>query len=224
MNESERPSTPATPENVWKFIDGKEEVNVDITFTPDQLCAMARSRERLNLWARRILLILLIGFAGVLAYMLAAVGDPSRNIFSVSQLWARLAIGWLLGCTCLLVWGAFHRGPRRMSAADSCASFLQREFEAKRSGLLAIQRYMLLVLIPPMVALWWGGGWRAARLGHWGLKARGVDPSSWLYQLAGGPWPFIILGLVLVLDWLAFGLAAQKATRELDELARRTQG
>lgn len=223
MNESERPSTPATPESVWKSIVGKEEVDMDITFTPDQLCKMARSRERLNLWVRRILLIVLIGFAGVLVYMFVAVGDSSRNLYSISQLWARLAIGWCLAWACLLVWGAFRRGPRRMSAADSCASYLQHEYVAKRSGLLAIQRYMLLVLIPPMLALWWGGGWRAARLGHWGLTARGVDPSSWLYQFAGGPWPFIILGLVLVLDWLAFGLAAQKATRELDELARRTE-
>jgi hypothetical protein len=223
MNESERPSTPTTPENVWKSIDGKEEVDMDITFTPDQLCAMARSRERLNIWVRRVLLMLLIGFAGVLAYMFVAVGDSSRNLLPVSPLWARLGIGWCFAWTCLLVWGMFREGPRRMSATDNCASFLQREFKAKRSGLIATQRYMLLVLIPPMLALWWGGGWRAARLGHWGLSARGVDPSSWLYQFAGGPWPFIILGLLLVLDWLAFGLAAQKATRELDELARRTQ-
>lgn len=36
-------------------------------------------------------------------------------------------------------------------------------------------------------------------------------------------WPFIITGLLLVLVWLAFGLAAGKAARELDELRRRTQ-
>ncbi len=38
MNESERPSTPATPESVWKSTNGKEENRMDITFTPDQLC------------------------------------------------------------------------------------------------------------------------------------------------------------------------------------------
>jgi hypothetical protein len=223
MNESERPSLPATPEHLWKSIAGKEDANMDITFTPDQLCAMARSRERLNLWVRRILLFLLIGFASLLVYEFVVAGQPSGDFFPVSQLWARLALGWCFAWTCLLLWGAFHRRPRRMSPTDTCASFLQREFEAKRSGFLATQRYMLLVLIPPMLALWWGGGWHAARLAHWGLPARGVDPSSRLYQFSGGPWPFIVLGLLLALDWLAFGLAARKATGELDELARRTQ-
>ena len=212
MNESERPSSPATPESVWKSMDGKE-ADMDIVFTPDQLCAMARSRESLNIWGRRILLILLIIFAGVLAY----------KVFSVSQLWLRLSMGWYLAWTCLLVWGASREKPRLMSATESCVSFLRREFEAKRSGLLGIQRYMLLVLIPPFLASWWGGGWRALRLNHWNLRALGVDPSSQLYKFAGGPWPFVILGFLLVLDWVAFGLAAKKATRELEELGRRTQ-
>ena len=123
MNESERPSTPATPESVWKSINGKEEANMDITFTPDQLCAMARSRERESTWSRRILLMLLIGLAGAFAY----------NVLSVSLLWLRLSQGWMLAWTCLLVW-RFRRGPRRMTATDDCASFLRREFEGKRRG------------------------------------------------------------------------------------------
>jgi hypothetical protein len=212
MNESERSSSPVTPESVWKSLDGKE-ADMDIAFTPNQLCAMARSRERLNIWGRRILLILLILFAGVLAY----------NVFSVSQLWLRLSMGWYLAWTFLLVWGALRERPRHMSATESCTSFLRREFEAKRSGLLATRRYMFLVLTPPVLASWWGGGWRAVRLNHWNLRAVGVDPSSQLYKFAGGPWPFVIMGILLVLDWLAFGLAAKKATRELEELRRRTQ-
>jgi hypothetical protein len=89
MNESERSST---PESVWQSIDGKEEASMDVTFTPDQLCAMARSRERENLWSRRILLALMIGLAGAFAY----------NVVSVSQLSLRLSQGWLLAWTCLL--------------------------------------------------------------------------------------------------------------------------
>lgn len=209
MNENE----PATPESVWKSNIEQEETTMDIAFTTDRLCAMARSRERLSIWSWRILLILLTGFAGVLAY----------RVLSVNEVWVRLSMGWCLAWTCRLVWGGFRGGPRRMSPTESCASFLRREFEAKRSGLLAIRRYMFLVLIPPMLASWWGGGWRALRLNHWNLRALGVDPSSWVYKFAGGPWPLIILGFLLVLDWLAFGLAARKAERELDKLRRRTQ-
>jgi len=79
------------------------------------------------------------------------------------------------------------------------------------------------MIIPPFLASWWGGSLRAVRLNHWNLRALGVDPSSRLYQFAGGPWPFVIMGFLLALDWLAFGLAAEKATRELEELGRRTQ-
>lgn len=205
MNESERPSTPDTPESVWKSINGKEEASMDITFTPDQLCSMGRSRERDNIWSRRILLALLIGLATAFAY----------NVFSVSQLWVRLSHAWMLAWTCLLVW-RFRRGARRVSATESCASFLRREFEGKRSGLLEIRRYMFL-LIPPILTSWWAGG-SAIR-----LRALGVDPSSRLYEFASGPWPFIITGVLLIIVWLAFGLAAKKATHELDELRRRTQ-
>ena len=132
-------------------------------------------------------------------------------------------MAWPLAWTCLAFWGLFRREPSRMIATESCASFLRREFEAKRSGLLATRRYLLLVVIPPFLASWWSGGLRAVRLNHWNLRALGVDPSSQLYRFAGGPWPFVIMGFLLALDWLAFGLAAKKASRELDDLRRRTQ-
>jgi len=205
MNESERPSRPATPESVWKSMNRKEEANMDMTFTPDQLCAMARSRELESIWSRRILLALLTGLAGAFAH----------NVFSVSQLWLKLSQGWLLAWTCLLVWRV-RRGPRRMTAAENCTNFLRREFESKRCGLLEIRRYIFL-LIPPILASWWPGG-PVIR-----LRALRVDPSSRLYRLAGRPWPFVVIGFLLVLVWLAFGLEARKAAREIDELRRRTR-
>jgi len=202
MNENERP---ATPESVWKSIGGKEESRMDMALTPDQLCAMARARERESLWSRRILLTMLIGLSGGFAY----------NVLSSSQLWVRLTQGWMFAWACLLVW-RFRRGPRRMSATEDCASFLRREFEGKRKGMLEIQRYMLL-LVPPILASWWAG------LPFMRLRALRVDPSSPLYQFASGPWLFVVIGLLLALIWLAFGLAARKARGELDELRRRTQ-
>jgi hypothetical protein len=206
MKESE---PPPTPESVWKSIAEKEEVNMDITFTPDQLHAMARSRERENLWGQRIGFILFTGLAGVLAY----------NVISVHQIWSRLSLTWLFAWSCLLAWWV-RRGPRRMNPTESCTSFLRRSYENKRAGFLALRRYLFL-LIPPVLVSWFTGGARALRLSR--LKALGVEPSSRLYEFSSGPWPLIVLLLSLVLAWLAFGLAAEKAERELDELRRRTQ-
>jgi hypothetical protein len=207
MKDSERPST---PESVWKSIGGKEEASMGITFTPDQLYAMARSRERENLWGQRIGLILFTGLAGVCAY----------NVISVHQIWPRLSEAWLFAWSCLLAWGV-GRGPRRMNPAESCASFLRRSYESKRVGFLALRWYLFL-LIPPFLASWWTGGARALRLSR--LKALGVEPSSRLYEFSSGPWLLIIVLVSLVFIWFAFGLAAKKAERELDELRRRTQG
>ena len=81
MKNSERPST---PESVWKSIGGKEEASMDITFTPDQLYAMARSRERENLWGQCIGLIMFIGLAGVLAYNVISV---HQNRFIYRDTW-----------------------------------------------------------------------------------------------------------------------------------------
>jgi hypothetical protein len=206
MKDSERPST---PESVWKSIGGKEEARMDITFTPNQLYAMARSRERENLWGQRIGLILFAGLAGLCAY----------TVISVPQIWLRLSQAWLFAWSCWLAW-AVGRGPRRMNPTESCATFLRRSYESKRNGLLALRWYLFL-LIPPFLASWWSAGARALRLSR--LKAHGVEPSSRLYEFSSGPWPFIILLVSLALVWLAFGLAAKKAERELDELRRRTQ-
>jgi hypothetical protein len=198
---------PPTPESVWKSIAGKEEASMDITFTPDQLYAMARSRERENLWGQYIGIILFTGLAGVCAY----------TVISVHQIWPRLSQAWLFAWSCWLAWGV-GRGPRRINPTESCASFLRRSYESKRGGFLALRWYLFL-LIPPFLASWWTGG--ALRLSR--LKALGVEPSSRLYEFSSGPWPLIILLMSLVLVWFAFGLAAKKAERELDELRRRTQ-
>lgn len=203
MNENERPSEPGTPESVWKSVSRKDEFSMD--FTPDQLCAMARSRERETIRSRRILLIMLIGLAGALTY----------NVLSISQLWVKLSQTWMLAWTCLLIWKLRYR-PRRMNSTESCASFLRREFQRKRGGLLEFRRYLFL-LAPPVLISWLASG-PAIR-----LRALGVDPTSRVYQVASGPWPFIIIGLLLALVWVAFGLAAKKATREIDELRSRTQ-
>jgi len=197
---------PTTPETVWKSIDEKEEARMGITFTPDQLCAMARSRERESAWSRGFLLALLSGLALVFAY----------NFLSVSQFWIKLSQGWLFVWTCLLFWRC--RWPsRRRGTDETCANFLRRQFEDKHKGLLEVRRFTFL-LIPPILVTWWAG--KALRLGR--LKALGIDPSSRLYEFVNGPWLFIVIGLLLALIWVAFTLAAKKATRELEEVIRRS--
>ncbi len=205
MNESKPPSEPATPESLWRSLDRNEESNREIAFTPDRLCAMARSRRRESIWSRRILLAILIVLVGAFA----------RNLFSIREPWLRLSQGWMLTWTCLLLWRFRHVSPGT-AATESCASFLAREFESKRRGFQEIRRYLFL-LLPPILISWWRRG-PALRLRVWG-----VDPSSRVYSFTNGPWPFLILGLTLVLIWTAFGLAAQKATDEIDDLRRRTQ-
>ena len=181
---------------------------MDIAWTPDQLAAMAHARERESTWGWGLWLALLTGLAGASAY----------NAISISQPWARFSQAWMLAWACFLLWISRQR-PQRASASESSVSFLQREFERKRNAFLSIRRYLFL-LIPPIVASFWVGGGQAIRISR--LKALGVNPSSGLYAFATGPWPFIITGLLLVLIWIAFGQAAKKATRELEELRRRT--
>lgn len=166
---------------------------------------MARSRERETIWSRRILLIVLIGLAGSFTW----------NVVSFSQPWVKLSQTWMLAWTCLLLW-RLRRRSRPLSAAETCAAFLRREFENKRGGLLEFRRSLFL-LAPPILIAWLAGG-PAIR-----LRALGLDSSSRVFQFASGPWLFIVIGLLLALVWLAFGLAAKKATRELDELCRRTR-
>jgi len=73
-------------------------------------------------------------------------------------------------------------------------------------------RRRLFLLIPGIVASWWGGGPLTA------AKARGLDPSSWLYHFLAGPWPFVLIVTALVLVWFAFGKAAEKAAQDREEV------
>lgn len=88
MHENERPST---SEGDWKSIDEKEEISIEMTMTPDQLCAKARWRDRENVWVHRAAPVILILFAGLFAY----------NAYSLTQPWVRLGQLWMIGVLCL---------------------------------------------------------------------------------------------------------------------------
>ncbi len=204
MHEDERPST---PEGVWKSIHEKEEESMEMTITPDQLCAKARWRERENVWALRLVLVLLILLAGFFAH----------NVYAMTQPWVRLGQFWMIGVLCFYFVRLVRQSPRRMRADESCASFLEREFEGSRNTALEARRAIFL-MVPAILASWWGGG-PALR-----LKALGVDPSSPQFQFASGPGPFIVIGLVLAFVWFSFGHTAKKASRQIEELRRAVKG
>jgi hypothetical protein len=203
MQEPERSREPATPEDAWISQKENEEPTMQIATTADELCAMAHSQEKLNVRARWIA-------AAVVALL---VGGFLYNVFSVGQPWIRVGQAWTLGVICYLYGTMLEREPRRIRTGEPCANFLEREFENKRRGFLAIRRGLFL-LIPGIAVTCWGGG-PVAR-----AKALGLDPFSWQFQFATGPWPFLIIGVILAFVWFAFGKAAEKARHDQQDIRR----
>jgi len=90
-------------------------------------------------------------------------------------------------------------------------NFLRREFEAKRQGLLWARRCWLL-LIPAMLASWWGGGPLRG-------KALGIRP-SWWPSLLNQHEPLIVTSLVVAFVWFTLWKEARKVERETDKLGK----
>lgn len=201
MPEHEEPREPDTPEAAWKSQAEEQYRSMQITPTPDELCAMAQSREKLNARVIRGVVGVTVALAAALLY----------NVYRVDQPWIRLGQAWTLGVIVYLFGPAFERGRRRTGASQPCAQFLAREHEERQRGYLRI-RSRLFLLIPGILASWWGGGLLAA------AKARGLDPSSWLYHFLAGPWPFVMTMTALALVWFGFGKAAEKAARDREEV------
>jgi hypothetical protein len=203
MPEPNEPREPDTPEAVWRSQAEEQNQSMQIVLTPDELCAMAQSREKLNTRVVR----------GVVAVMVALAAGLLYNVYRIDQPWIRFGQAWTLGVIVYLFGPAFERGRRRTGASEPCAQFLARQHEERRCGYLRIRRRLFL-FIPGIVASWWGGGPTAA------AKTLSLDPSSWLYHFYAGPGLFLIIGTALVLVWLAFGKAAEKAALECEEVRR----
>jgi hypothetical protein len=200
MQGPDKPHEPDTPEAAWKS-QGEEQQRMHIVLTPGELCAMAQSREKLNARVGRGVVVVMVALAAGLLY----------NVYRVDQLWIRLGQAWTLGVIVYLFGTAFERGRRSNGASEPCAQFLVRQHEERQRGYLRI-RSRVFLLIPGILASWWGGVGLAA------AKARGLDPSSWLYHFLAGPWPFVLDVTALVLVWFAFGKAAEKAARDREEV------
>jgi hypothetical protein len=176
---------------------------MQITLMPDELCALARSREKLNARVMAAVVTVTAALAAALLY----------NVYRIDQPWMRLGQAWTLGVIVYLFAPALEHSRRRIGASEPCAHFLESQHEERRRGYLHI-RHRLFLLIPGMVASWWGGGPLAT------IKGRELDPSSWLYHFYAGPWLFLITGTALVLVWFAFGKAAEKAAHDREEIRR----
>lgn len=169
--------------SAWLALDEQEEPTMQVTMTTDELRAMARSQEKLNVWMHWLVTAVAIVLAGCFLY----------NVFSIAQPWIRVGQAWIFGVLCYFCGTMLLRGPRRSQVNEPCAHFLEREFEDKRRGFLAI-RWGLFLLLPGIAASCWGGG--------------------------AGPGPFLLVVVVLAVVWVAFGMAANKAQREQLDIRR----
>ena len=182
------------PQTVWKA-HGEEQRNMRVVLTPDQLCAMARSRERLRARVGSISLIFVVAIAAGLLY----------NVYRVDQPWIRIGVAWTLCIVVYLFGPAFENKVRQADASEPCIRFLEREHEERRRHYLRI-RNRLFLFVPGILACWCG---RALTIMK-GSSASGFAP----------PWLFLITAIALVLVWFAFGKAAQKAAHDRDEIRR----
>jgi hypothetical protein len=201
-----RPDDSHEPENVWKAQD-EEKQAMQIRVKPEELAALVRAREKLNTF---------VHWAAVIVTGSLAAGSL-YNVWSVDQPWIRFGQAWMFGLLAYVLGTELDYGAGRKGVNEPSVRFLESQHEERASGYLRIRRRLWL-LIPSIVASWLGGG--PLNL----ARARGLDPSSRLFQFCAGPWPFILVGACLVLVWLAFGSAAAKARRDLEELRRSVTG
>jgi hypothetical protein len=186
-------------EDLWKSQE-EEQMNV----STEEIRARARRYERGNVLERWIL--------ACLAPL--AVAWIVRDLYGLLRLHKLLLMAtesWLLITFCYVVWGFLRNGPRRIRTAESCSQFLKREFEGKRRFFLSVRRWILL-LVPAVLAAWWGGG-PALTAKEMGIKA------AWLLRVHQ-PVTLIVTILVLAFIWFAMGNAARRAEQEIEKLGR----
>jgi hypothetical protein len=187
-------------QDVWKQNGG----DLPQALAADEICAMARRRDREAVWGRRLALFALAGLAGAFVH----------NTWILPQSWARLGQGWMVIVMTVYLWGAIRGRTGSRASDETCAGFLLRTFEVKRNGYLAARR-LVLWMIPGIVASWLGHGLLLR------VRTMGLDPSSARYRYLTSAWPTVATWVLLVALWLAFSAAAKKVSSELEALRRR---
>jgi len=184
----------------WKGQDDGPQM-ARIEAVPRELAALVRSRENLTK---------IVYWTSVAVTTLLAAG-LLYNVFSTDQPWIRFAQAWAFGLLGYVLGTHLPYRAGRKYVHESCARFLERQHQERASGYLRVRRVSWL-LVPSIVASWFGRGPLLA------AQASGLAPSSWLFRFFAGPWPFFLIAGILALIWLAFGAAANKATREAAEI------
>jgi hypothetical protein len=182
------------PRTVWRMQE-KEQQNMQVALTPDRLCALARSRERLRAHLRSGSFVLIVAIATGLLY----------DLYRDDRPWIRIGVAWTLCIIVYLFGPAFENKGRSADASEPCARFLEREHEERRRHYLRI-RNRLFLFIPGILACWFG---RVPTI----IKAPSASGSA-------PTWLFLITAIALILVWFAFGKAAHKAGRDRDEIRR----
>jgi hypothetical protein len=191
MREREAPES-EMPQTVWRK-QKEEQRNMQVVLTPDQLCALARSRERLRVRLHSASLVLIATIATGLLY----------DLYRVDQPWIRIGVAWTLCVVVYLFGSTFENKVREVNASEPCARFLEREHEERKRHYLRIRKRLFL-FIPGILACWFGSALTISK----GSSASGF----------AAPWLFLTTAIALVLVWVAFGRAAQKADRDRDEI------
>lgn len=143
MSEADEGREIRTPESAWLSLE-KEQGNMQVASTPDKLCAMARSRHKLNIYL----------IPAVVAMGLAIASGLLYNVYKVDQPWIRTGQAWTLGVLVYLLASQFERRDRK-GIDEPCARFLERQHEERRNDYLRIKRRLFL-FIPGIAACWLG--------------------------------------------------------------------
>ncbi|HEY4084582.1 MAG TPA: hypothetical protein VGM43_01530 [Bryobacteraceae bacterium] len=187
-------------QDVWK----RNEADLPHSLAADQICAMARRRDREAVVARRLALFALAGLAGAFIH----------NTWILPPSWAKAGQGWMVVVMTVYLWGAIRSRTGRRASDETCVGFLLRGYEVKRNGYLAARR-LVLWMIPGVLASWLDHGVSLQ------VRTTGLDPSSAGYRYLTSGWPTVATWALMILLWLAFSSAAKKAAGEFEALRQR---
>ena len=106
MSENEK-DRQGDPQEVWTSHGAQDQSTLRIAETARDLSAMVQSRERMQRWLVRGLVIVAVLLGAGLLY----------NVYAIDQPWIRLGQAWTLGVIVYLGRPGFCRTPQRNSGA-----------------------------------------------------------------------------------------------------------
>ncbi len=175
-----------------------------MNMTPEELCARARRHQRNDGRAFGVFLALVVLAAAVAMRNLMRLHySPIQNPWlGFAMLWTLLALGYF-------VWISVpRRGPQ--GAEGPCVQFLGRVLEGKRLWARFVRRGVLL-LVPAVLAAWWGGGPAMA------ARNLGIT-SPLLLRLAEGPAPLVPIGFLMASIWVLMVLEERRLDGRIRQL------